>query len=435
MTPSIPLLHAAVVLALGCPMVLFGMLGAASLVPERWTEGAIARVTGTSMLICVASLTLAFVVHLLHGQAAEVWTARQWFSSGSGAFRFDVLVDTWSLAFALLAATLCGVVSAFSARYLHRDPGFGRYFTLFAGFTAGILLVALAGSVEVLFAGWELIGLSSTLLVGFFHDRRTPVVNAMRVFATYRFSDAAMLTAAAVLHHEVGSGRLSALFLTGDEGSISDLSAGSATVIGLLLIVAVAGKSALLPFSGWLPRAMEGPTPSSAVYYGGLSVHAGCYLLIRAEPVFDASVVARCLLAAIGVTTALYATLVARVQSDVKSALCFATLTQVGIIVVEIAVGLRTLAFFHMIGHVCLRLLQFLSAPNVLQDVAAFETARSRPIALRKAQGRWERRLYLFGLERGFVDTVVDRCIVAPFHAIARFGDRIDRFLAGETPP
>src|SRR5213079_131458 len=122
----------------------------------------------------------------------------------------------------------------------------------------------------------------------------------------------------------------------------------SATIIAVLLIVAVAGKSALLPFSSWLPRAMEGPTPSSAVYYGSLSIHAGCFLLLRSAPLLEHAPVARVLVGGLGAATAIFAGITTRVQSDVKSSLAYASLTQVGIIVMEIAVGLYTVAFIHL---------------------------------------------------------------------------------------
>ena len=114
---------------------------------------------------------------------------------------------------------------------------------------------------------------------------------------------------------------------------------------------------------------MEGPTPSSAVYYGSLSIHAGCFLLLRSAPLLEQAPVARLLAGGIGLATAIFAAMTTRVQSDVKSSLAYASLTQVGIIVVEIAIGWYTIAFIHLAGHACFRLLQFLSAPNVLHDL------------------------------------------------------------------
>jgi NAD(P)H-quinone oxidoreductase subunit 5 len=300
-----------------------------------------------------------------------------------------------------------------------------------------MLLVALAANVAVLFIGWELVGLSSALLVAFFHDRPAAVSNAFRVIAVYRISDAAMLSAAVLLRHVAGSDSLTLLFGGAGPAVGGGLAAGSATLIAVLLIVAVACKSALLPFSSWLPRAMEGPTPSSAVYYGSLSIHAGCFLLLRAAPLLEQTPAARVLAGALGAATALYAAVTTRVQSDVKSSLAYASLTQVGLIVVEIAVGWYTLAFVHLAGHACFRLLQFLSAPNVLHDLHGLEEARGDYEANPRAHGgvlrsdRVRRHVYLMALERGFLDSFLDRFVVEPFTRVAQRLTRLDAWLSG----
>jgi NAD(P)H-quinone oxidoreductase subunit 5 len=215
----------------------------------------------------------------------------------------------------------------------------------------------------------------------------------------------------------------------------------NATIIAILLIVAVAGKSALLPFSSWLPRAMEGPTPSSAVYYGSLSIHAGCFLLLRAAPLLEQAPVARLLAGVLGASTAVFAGITTRVQSDVKSSLAYASLTQVGLIVVEIAIGWYTIAFVHLAGHACFRLLQFLSAPNVLHDLHGIEDAmgdRRSPgsgdievVTLNRAR----RRLFLIALERGFLDSLLDRVIVGPFTRLARQLTLLDQWLCDAVLP
>jgi len=423
-------LHLAVLTALAGPAALLVVLGVGSLAARRLPERVVARMTSLSMVVCVAGLALALGIYGVARLPPSLWVARQWFATGAEGLEFDLSLDGWSLSFALIAAVISGTVGAFSYRYLHREAGFQRYFTLFACFVLGILLVALAGSIEVLLAGWELLGLSSALLVAFFHERRSPVMNAMRVFGIYRVSDAAMLIAAVLLHHSAGSGNLSALLLAARPVSAAALEGAHFTAIALFLVVAMAAKSALLPFSGWLPRAMEGPTPSSAVYYGALSVHAGCYLLWRAEPLLEQSPAARLLVGALGLATALYATALARVQSDVKSSLSYATLTQVGIIAVEIALGLKVIAFVHLVGNACLRLVQFLSAPNVLQDLHGLE----RPAAATAGEAG-PPSLWVFSLERGGVDTLVDRLVIAPFVKLAGLADRLDRRLAGERQP
>jgi len=399
-------------------------------------EATAASATRFAMLTAFAAALVALASHVIAGATPQLLSYGEWFALGEGRFAFDFVVDGRALAFSVLSTGACGVVAAFSRRYLHLEPGFNRYFVQFAMFVLGITLVALAGSIEVLFAGWELLGLSSALLVGYFHERRAPVVNALRVFAVYRVSDAAMLGAAVLLHHWAGSGSLSLLF-SGQAGSEFALHGNQSVAIALLLLGAVAGKSALLPFSGWLPRAMEGPTPSSAVYYGALSIHAGCLLLLRAEPLLAQSPTARAVAALLGAATALYATLTARVQSDVKSALAYAALTQVGIIIVEIALGLTALAFVHMLGHACFRLLQFLSAPNVLHDLHELENLVGGHVGPADHGGpaapssRYSATLYLAALERGFVDALIDRGIVAPFYAVVGRLDRLDRLLSG----
>jgi NAD(P)H-quinone oxidoreductase subunit 5 len=248
----------------------------------------------------------------------------------------------------------------------------------------------------------------------------------------YRIGDAAMLAAAVLLRHQAGTDSLSLLFGGATAASTTALAGPAATLIAVLLLVAVACKSALLPFSSWLPRAMEGPTPSSAVYYGSLSIHAGCYLLLRSAPLLEQAPLARLLAGGAGAATALFAAVTTRVQSDVKSSLAYASLTQVGIIVLEIALGWYTIAFLHLAGHACFRLLQFLSAPNVLHDLHGIDSARG-PASRRYfgdiASDQVRRRIFLIALERGFLDSLLDRLVAAPFTRIAHQLTRLDRWL------
>jgi NAD(P)H-quinone oxidoreductase subunit 5 len=417
-----PQLAAAVAVMCLAPLLLLVALGLSSMFAPRLTERAAGALTRVALITALTAAIVAVVDHLAGGGAPALISYGSWLSFGG--FTFELVADSRSLGFAALAIGICNVVAAFSFRYLHREPGFRRYFVQLAMFVLGITLVALAGSIEVLVAGWELLGLSSALLVGFFHERRAPVANALRVFAVYRVSDAAMLGAAVLLHHWAGNGSLSLLF----SGSAIALGASQSLAIALLLLVAVACKSALLPVSGWLPRAMEGPTPSSAVYYGALSIHAGCFLLLEAEPLLAQNQIARVLAILAGASTALYATVTARVQTDIKSALSYAALTQVGIIVVEIALGLTTIAFVHIAGHALFRLLQFLSAPNALHDIGTLG-ARA-PTALERDRSS-SRALHLFALERGFADALIDRLVVDPFRWITGRLDRLDRLLSG----
>jgi len=440
MMPSVPLAWM-VLVGVGSPAILFVLLGGASIInrpfPERWT-GALAG--GSMMSACVA-LSVALVVDVATGTGTHLLSYGAWSTSHEGGIAIEFLVDQRSLAFAALSAAIAGVVSAFSNRYLHRESGYNRYFVLLAMFVTGMLLVALAGNVEVLFIGWEFVGLSSALLVAFFLERTAPVSNALRVFSVYRISDAAMLSAAVLLRHVAGTDSLSLLFGGTRAASTIDLAGTNATIIAVLLIVAVAAKSALLPFSSWLPRAMEGPTSSSAVYYGSLSIHAGCFLLLRAAPLLEQVPAARLLAGGLGAATAIFAGVTTRVQSDVKSSLAYAALTQVGIIVVEIAIGWYTVAFVHLVGHACFRLLQFLSAPNVLHDLHGMEDAigdrpsRSGGYLEAVTSDRVRRGLFLIALERGFLDSILDRLVVDPFMRLARLLTRLDGWLCDAVIP
>jgi NADH-quinone oxidoreductase subunit L len=423
-----------VLVGVGSPALLFALLGGASLInrplPERWTG----RLAATLTTVAFAALLVGLVGFGVRSRGTRLLSYGAWSGAQERGVAIEFFVDRLSLAFAVLVAAIAGVVSAFSNRYLHHESGYNRYFVLFAMFVTGMLLVALAGNVEGMFVGWEFVGISSALLVAFFHERPAAVSNAVRVFSVYRISDAAMLSAAVLLRHVAGTDSLSLLF-GGPGGSAVTLTRTGATTIAVLLVIAVAGKSALLPFSSWLPRAMEGPTPSSAVYYGSLSIHAGCFLLLRAAPLLQHAPAARVLAGAIGAATAIFAGITTRVQSDVKSSLAYAALTQVGIIVVEIALGWNTIAFLHLAGHACFRLLQFLSAPNVLHDLHGIEDAMGVSAGARPDVRPVHRQVFLFALERGFLDTMLDRVVVGPFTRAARRMTRVDQWLCDAIVP
>lgn len=349
-------------------------------------------------------------------------------------FRLKFVFDRLSVPFVILSFMLCGTVSAFTSRYLHREEGYVRFYVCYAFFTLGMIVTSLAGTIEVLFLGWELVGLSSALLVAYFHERAEPVRNGLRVWSVYRIADAAFLVAAVALHHLTGAGDFDAMMGSGWwPAGHAALTANQALFIGLLLLFAAAGKSALIPFSGWLPRAMEGPTPSSAIFYGALSVHLGAFLLLRVSPILELSMWLSATVVALGLATALYAAITARVQTDIKSALAFASLTQVGIIVAEIGLGLRYIALIHIIGHACLRTLQLLRAPTLLHDYHTLENAVGGH--LHQRPGFWERVLpagaqawfFRAALERGYLDNFINECVVYPFQRVFQWCDAMER--------
>ena len=250
--------------------------------------------------------------------------------------------------------------------------------------------------------------------------------------------------ASIVLHHLTGEGDFDRLVLAGHwpEGAAL-LTEPQCLAVGLLLLVAAMGKSALVPFSGWLPRAMEGPTPSSAVFYGALSVHLGAFLLLRVSPLLDRSPLLRVIIVIVGLTTAVFGAFAARVQTDIKCALSFASLTQVGLIVAEIGFGLRYLALIHILGHACLRTLQFLRAPTLLHDYRVLENAIGDRLPNRASL--WGGRLsesrhlwlYRLALQRGYLDACLSDYIVAPVLSFFRGCDALEQrwttFLSGGT--
>jgi NAD(P)H-quinone oxidoreductase subunit 5 len=433
---------------IAAPAALLFVLGLAALIGRPLGESAMSRFTEAAVIVGLLSATGILGLMLLTDKRLVTLTMGDWIVLPQHHFHFTFkfIFDRLSVPFVILSFVLCGTTGAFASKYLHREAGFGRFFVLYALFLLGMVVSSLAGTIETLFAGWELVGLSSALLVGFFHERAAPVWNGLRVWMVYRVADAAFLMATVVLHHLTGGGDFSLLMGSGawPEGR-AVLTPNQALLVGLLLTVAAAGKSALIPFSGWLPRAMEGPTPSSAIFYGALSVHLGAFLLLRVSPLLDLSPILCAVVIALGLASAIFGAIAARVQNDVKSALAFASLTQVGIIVVEIGCGLRYLALIHIIGHACLRTLQLLRAPTLLRDYHALENAlgsrlTSQPtIWARMSPLRLQTRLYRFALERGYFDTLLADYLVSPFTHSFRWCDRMERrwtnFLAGRPSP
>jgi NAD(P)H-quinone oxidoreductase subunit 5 len=360
-----------------------------------------------------------------------------WFRAGEHAFTVTLLIDRLSVPFLAMSSLLCGTVGAFTTRYLHREPGHRRFAALLLLFAGGIQLVTTAGSLDVAYIGWELVGITSALLIAFFHEREAPVHHGLWAYGTYRTSDVALLLAALLAHVSGGSAAYPTLF--GGEpwpGGSSTLSGPGATAVALLLVLAAMGKSAQVPLSGWLPRAMEGPTPSSAIFYGALSVHAGCYVLLRAGPLLDREPLACVTLIVVGLLTALYATVVGRAQTDIKTALAYATLTQLGLIFAEIGAGLRTLALVHIVGHAFLRSLQFLRAPSLLHERHQVEAAMGEHVTRTGAHlerivpARFHRWLYRFALQRGYLDGLVLGYLVRPAVGLFKRFDRLERAIS-----
>ncbi|TWT40755.1 proton-conducting transporter transmembrane domain-containing protein [Botrimarina hoheduenensis] len=406
------------------PSLLVLAFCATALFTRQPSERLSARLTQAAVLAGLLASSLVLFGMLTTGNRNVIVELGEWVSlhpdETGEAYHFHLkfVFDRLSVPFVLLTFILVGTVGAFANNYLHREKGYGRFFALYSLFLLGMVTAILAGTVETLFLGWELVGLSSALLVAFFHDRTAPVQNGQRVWTVYRVADAAFLIAAIAMHQLVGGGDFAAL--TGEGAwpyAQASIAPGPALAIGLLLLIAAAGKSALFPFCEWLPRAMEGPTPSSAVFYGALSVHLGAYLLLRVSPLIQQSVPLAASIIALGAITAVYGAVVTRAQTDIKSALAFASLTQVGLITIEIGLGWQYLALIHILGHASFRTLQLLRAPSVLQDHQSLENAlggRLNAPKHRSDRSRLSRVLYRFAHRRGQLDGTMDRYLVTP---------------------
>jgi NAD(P)H-quinone oxidoreductase subunit 5 len=410
------------------PAIALAAIGVPAILGRPLAERATTRMVGSSFAAAfVASLAMLGVL-AARGFPSEIVHLGTWFAVGHHEATVDLVADGLSVPYVCFSTGLCLLVNAFAGKYLHREPGFTRFFVLLTLFGLGMNLMVLAGSIDVLFAGWEFIGISSMLLIGFFHERANAVEAAVRAFVTYRICDAGILAAGVVVHATVGSGDFDRLFHGPWPDAECLVSPPIATVVALLLVFAALGKTAQIPFSGWLPRAMEGPTPSSAIFYGALSIHAGAYVLLRCEPLLDAAPVVGWLLVGIGGATAVHASAVGRVQTDLKSMLAYGSMMQAGLIFVEIGLGWRLIPLVHVVSHAILRSLQILRSPSALHDRHALAAALggepgaawSLADALPEA---WRAAAYRVALERGYEDMALMRFVVGPFR---RFVERID---------
>ena len=405
------------------PGAVFAVLSLAWML--GWTPGEriVSRITGLTYSACVVGV--AALVVRLSGTHAPVQVAfGNWFTVHDYHFPLVLVADRLSLPFLALTVVLSGLIGQFSATYLHRERGFLRFFVLLHLFAFGSLLAFAAGSFDLLVAGWELVGITSVLLIAFFQRRTPPVENGLRVFGVYRACDIGLLVGVFAMHHWAGTASF--------DSGLPQLTAAETGLVCLLFLLAAAGKAAQVPFSGWLPRAMEGPTPSSAIFYGAISIHAGAYLLLRIQPLLAQSRWASAAVIAVGAITTIHGALAGRASADAKTSLAYASLTQVGIVFVEIGLGWKWFAVAHILGHAVVRTLQFLRAPSMLHDyhqmhsaVGGEVTAPEQPLEdlLPEPFRLW---LYRWALDRGHLDTILDRFVIGPLVQLSERLAKVD---------
>ena len=319
-------------------------------------------------------------------------------------FRYDAV----TAAFSITGALLFLIVATFSKYYMHRDEGYKRYFNTILLFAFGYNLIVLSANFETLFIGWEIIGISSFLLIAFYRKRYLPVKNAFKVLSYYRISDVMLMLAMWMMHHLTHRNILFDELGTVAGETVSTHREGMASFIAAMLLIAVMVKSASFPFSHWLPRAMEGPTTSSAIFYGSLSVHTGVFLLLRTYPFWEHLDWVKPVLIIIGVITALTAGLSASVQPTVKTQIAYSSAAQIGIIFIEIALGFHTLALWHFMGNAFLRTYQLLVSPSVLNYLVHHQYFHAHKRS-DKPPGRFRTTVYMLGLRECMTDDLFHR--------------------------
>jgi len=330
-------------------------------------EGLISNVVFTTMGLHLAGFQLFLVYWLWHGSPVLNLKELVLFKTYGYEFLIDFYFDKITATYLFVGSVLTFMVTIYSRYYLHRESGYKRFFNTILFFYLGYNIIIFSGNLETLFIGWEVLGISSFLLIAFYRDRYLPVKNAVKVFSIYRIGDVGLILAMWMSHHLFHE-NITFLKLNNFELVHNHLLAHSwvGVFISLMLLIAAAAKSAQLPFSTWLPRAMEGPTPSSAIFYGSLSVHMGVFLLLRTFPFWEHQLSIRILIGFVGLLTSILATGMARVQSSVKSQVAYSSIAQIGLIFIEIAAGLEYLALFHFAGNAFLRTYQLLVSPSVV---------------------------------------------------------------------
>lgn len=334
-------------------------------------------------------------------------------------FFIDFYFDTVTAIYSLVGSFLIFLVTYYSRIYLHKESGYKRFFNTILIFYFGYTLIVYAGNLETLIIGWEILGLTSFLLVAFYRDRYLPVKNAFKVFSIYRIGDVGIILAMWASHHlwheNITFSKLNEANLVHhhlQEHSLFGL------FIALMLLIAACAKSAQFPFTSWLPRAMEGPTPSSAIFYGSLSVHLGLFLLIRTMPFWEAQGLARVAIGLVGLLTAVLSASAGRVQSSVKSQIAYASAAQIGLMFIELALCFKTLALVHFVGNAFLRTYQLLISPSVVSYLIREQfyhfQAKHENIETRFSK-KLEYSIFLLSIKEWNMDSLLDRLLWKPF--------------------
>ncbi|MGH7762188.1 MAG: NADH-quinone oxidoreductase subunit L [Candidatus Dormibacteraceae bacterium] len=362
---------------LALAVLLFPVAGAILLAGRGWRLPRIVTViVGPGVVWASFAATLA----LFFGQSNGDFTYWTWIKSGSFEVPFNLLVDNLSKFMCLVIAGVGALIITYSVGYMEHedDPSYARFFTYMDVFIFSMLLLVLAGNFVFLIVGWAMVGLSSYLLIGFWYQRRSAVLAARKAFVMNVIGDAGMILGTFVIFVMFHSVTFAKVFqeITNPNycapGAICALpfrivhDGPGLELAAFLLLVGAITKSAQLPLHTWLPDAMEGPTPVSALIHAATMVTAGVYLIGRMHPIYDIATYAHGTVAIIGAVTALFAATIAIVQTDIKRVLAYSTMSQIGYMFLAVGIGAYAAGFFHLLAHAFFKALLFMAAGNVI---------------------------------------------------------------------
>jgi NADH-quinone oxidoreductase subunit L len=315
-------------------------------------------------------------------QRQAVTTSWTWLATGNFQANLSLLVDPLAVTMMLIVSGVGGLIVLYSIGYMHGDPEERRYFAYMSFFVFSMLLLVEAGNFLLLLAGWGLVGLASYLLIGFWHERPQAVAAAKKAFVMNAFGDATMALAFFVLIWQTGT-----LDFAGAFAGAHGLSQTTVNLVALGLLGGAVAKSAQIPLQTWLPDAMEGPTPVSALIHAATMVTAGVYLIVRAHPIFELAPSISDLAAGLGAITLLVAGLVALVQTDIKRVIAYSTMSQIGYMFLGAGLGAYGSAMFHLMTHAFFKALLFMAAGLVIHHLANEQDIRKMG-GLRQAMPR-----------------------------------------------
>ncbi len=297
-----------------------------------------------------------------------------WFHAGAIKISFSFLIDQLSTIMLLIITGVGFLIHLYSAGYMKEDAGFGKFFSYLNLFIFFMLLLVMGSNYLIMFIGWEGVGLCSYLLIGFWYTNPDYADAAKKAFIMNRIGDLGFIIAILLIIIIFGSAEFADVFKL---AATKDYSAAPYTLITILLFVGAIGKSAQLPLFTWLPDAMAGPTPVSALIHAATMVTAGVYMIARSNILFTLAPVTMHIVAVVGLTTAVIAALIALTQTDIKKVLAYSTVSQLGYMFLGLGVGAYTGAFFHVLTHAFFKALLFLGAGSVIHAVSGEQDMRN----------------------------------------------------------